>query len=84
MYSFINFAQNTQLFVITSFIENIETNLRIGKHTLRVVTWYFEEIFGKGLFRSFIYVFVSICCIRVTFNDLCCGLLSRTFKDNAP
>ena len=57
----------TQIFVISSYIEDIETNLPIEKHTLRVFTWYFEEIVGKTLFRCFIYVFVSICCILCHF-----------------
>ena len=38
LYSFIHFAQITQIFVISSYIEHIETNLLIGKHTLRVFT----------------------------------------------
>ena len=36
LYSFIIIAQITQNFVIGSYIEDIETNLFIGKHTLRV------------------------------------------------
>ena len=57
-------------------IECSETNLPIGKHTLRVFTWYFDEIVGKTLFHCFIYVFVSILALPGTFNELCCGLLS--------
>ena len=38
LYSFISFAQNTQTFVINSYIQGIEKNLGIGKHTLRVFT----------------------------------------------
>ena len=35
-YSFHNFTQVTQTFVISSYIDDIETNLPIAKHTLRV------------------------------------------------
>ena len=61
-YSIMIFTQITQKFVISSSIDDIETNNPIGKHTLRVINRHFEEIVGKGLFRCFIYLFVSICC----------------------
>ena len=35
---FLIISQIVQLFVISSYIEGIETNLRIEKHTLRVFT----------------------------------------------
>ena len=35
---FLIISQIVQLFVISSYIESIETNLRIEKHTLRVFT----------------------------------------------
>ena len=68
--------------VISSYIDNIETNLLIGKHTLHVIKWHFEEIVAKSLARCFIYVFVSICCKSCHFSSLCCwtlccNLLSR-------
>ena len=59
--SIITFTQNTPKSVKNSLIEIIVTNLLIGMHTLRVFAWYFEKIGRKGLFRCFIYVFVSIC-----------------------
>ena len=65
---FLIISQIVQLFVISSYIEGIETNLRIEKHTLRVFTWYFEQIVGKQLIRCFIYVFVSICCNSCHFS----------------
>ena len=65
---FLIISQIEQLFVISSYIESIETNLRIEKHTLRVFTWYFEQIVGKKLIRCFIYVFVSICCNSCHFS----------------
>ena len=65
---FLIISQIVQLFVISSYIEGIETNLRIEKHTLRVFTWYFEQIVGKKLIRWFIYVFVSICCNSCHFS----------------
>ena len=84
LYSFISFIEITQKVVLSWYIENIKTILRTGKHTLSVFEWYFEEIVGKNLFRCFIYVFGSICCISCHINHLCCGLLSRTFRDNGP
>ena len=35
-YGFVDFTQVTQKFVISSYIDDIKTNLPIGKHTLRV------------------------------------------------
>ena len=67
LHSFHNFTQSTQKFVISRYITDIETNLPLGTHTFGVFTWLFEEIVGKGLFRCFIYVFVSICCITCHF-----------------
>ena len=69
-YCFINFAQTKQKFVISLYIDDIETNFPIGKHPLRVVTLKFEDIVGKNLFRCFIYVFFSICCISCHFLRL--------------
>ena len=37
--SFTNFAQITQNFLLSSYIEDIETNLPFEKHILRVFTW---------------------------------------------
>ena len=37
-YSFVNFTQITQKFVLSSYIDDIETNLPIGNHTLRAFT----------------------------------------------
>ena len=34
-YSFIKFTQVAHTFVISGYIDDIETNLPIGKHTLR-------------------------------------------------
>ena len=61
-YSIIIFTQIAQKFVISSSIDDIETNLPIEKQTLRVINWHFEDIVGKGLVWCFIYGFVSICC----------------------
>ena len=53
----------------------METNLSIGKHTKRVFACLFERLLTK------ISLDVSFMCLsrfvafRVTFNDLCCGLL---------
>ena len=66
------FSRITQTFIISSFIDDVETNLAIGKHTLGAFAWHFEEIVGKSLLRCFIYVFYSICCISCHFNNLCC------------
>ena len=76
--SLISFDQITQNFVLSSFIKDIATNLPFGKHTLRVFTWYFEEIVGKNLLAFFIYMFVSICCMLGHFQGFM--LLNETFR----
>ena len=53
-YNLTNFAQITQKLVISSLIEDIETNPPIGKHTLRVFTCLFKKIVDKNMFRCFI------------------------------
>ena len=84
--SFITFIQIAQKFVISSYIDDIETNLPIGKHTLRVIQWQFEKIVGKCLFRCFIYVVVSICCNLCPFQKIMllhvtfCPTVTHTFK----
>ena len=59
-------TQITKFFVISSYINDIETNLPIKKHTLHVFTWQFKDIVGKGLFWCFIYVFDSIFCFSLS------------------
>ena len=54
---FYNFLLNALQIVISSYIENIETNLPVGKHILRVFTCYFEENVGKNLLGFLIYMF---------------------------
>ena len=66
-YSFINFTLITQKVDIIWYIDDNEANLPVGKHTFCVFTWHFQEIFAKGLFRCFIYVFVRICCVTCHF-----------------
>ena len=73
--SFITFIQTTQNFVIILYIEDIETNLPIGKHTLRVL----YEIL-KRLFQKFVSTFNLCVCFYLLhfvslFNNLCCGSL---------
>ena len=75
--SFITFIQTTQNFVIILYIEDIETNLPIGKHTLRVL----YEIL-KRLFQKFVSTFNLCVCFYLLhfvslFNNLCCGALSH-------
>ena len=75
--SFITFIQTTQNFVIILYIEDIETNLPIGKHTLRVL----YEIL-KRLFQKFVSTFNLCVCYYLLhfvslFNNLCCGSLSH-------
>ena len=83
--SFITFLQTTQNFVIILYIEDIETNLPIGKHTLRVL----YEIL-KRLFQRFVSTFNLCVCFYLLhfvslFNNLCCGsLVTHTFKGNGP
>ena len=64
---FLIISQIVQLFVISSYIEGIETNLRIEKHTLRVLYNNLKKIFAKfGFDGSFMELF-SICCISCHF-----------------
>ena len=77
LYSFISFIQFKKNFVFSSFIEDIETNLPIGKHTLRVL---YELL--KRLFQKFVSTFnfcVCFCSLNFVslFNELCCSLLSH-------
>ena len=37
-YTVVNFTQITHFLIISSYIEDIETSLTIGKHTLRAFT----------------------------------------------
>ena len=74
--------KTTKTFGISSYIYDIETNLLIGKHTLRVFTWKLKEIIGKSLFGSFIQCLFRFVLFLVTFNGLSCwtqrcGLLPR-------
>ena len=88
--SFHIFFYIRQQFVISSDIENIETNLPIGKHTLGVFTKYFQRIFGKTLFRCFIYVFVLICSVLCLFqrfmllNPTLWFTVTHAFEGNGP
>ena len=90
LYTINSFAQITQIFVISSYVEDIETNLPVEKHTLRVFAWYFEEIVGKSLFRFFVYVVVLICCISCQFyrfvllNATLWLTVTHTFVGNGP
>ena len=67
--SFITFIQTTQNFVIILYIEHIETNLPIGKHTLRV--WY--EIL-KRLFQKFVSTFNLCVCFHLLHCCICISL----------
>ena len=50
-------------FVKKAYIEDVETNLPIAKHTLRAFTWHVQKIVDKSLVWCFIYVVVLICWI---------------------
>ena len=64
--SFITFIQTTQNSVIILYIEDIETNLPIGKHTLRVL----YEIL-KRLFQKFVSTFnLCVCFYLLHFVSL--------------
>ena len=83
------FSKYTNFYII-SYIQSIEPNRPIGKHTLRVFTWYFEQINGKNLYRCFIYVFISVSCILSHFwwfmllNAVLWLTVTHTFKGNRP
>ena len=87
-YSFINFNQITQKFISSSYIDDIETNLPIGKHTMRVIKRHFEKNcflrFGSVLhlcvclhlfqFMSLLTIFAVERCVLLT--------VTHTFKCN--
>ena len=85
LYSFIRCILIKKNFVFSSYIEDIETNLPIGKHNLRVL----YEIL-KRLFQKFVSTFNLCVCLYLLhfvslFNNLCCGsLVTHTFKGNGP
>ena len=75
--SFLITSEITKQFVIISFVEDNETNLPIERHTLRVLYDNLKKVFAKfGFDASFMELFQNVV-FRVTFNDLCCCLLSR-------
>ena len=89
---FLNFTQIAQKFVIISYIKDIKTNLWIGKHTLRVFTWYFEKLLAKivGMFRfcvcldllhfvTFLTSYDVVCCHACIWSCFC-SLLTSNYK----
>ena len=71
VYIFIKFPQTTQKFVISSYIENLETNIPIAKHTLRVFSWYFEGVVGKSCV-SMLHLWVCLHFLHfVSFLTIC-------------
>ena len=84
LYSFNNFIQIKQKVVISSYIEDIETNLSIGKHTLRVFHDILKRFFAKICFDASFMCLSRFVAIGVNFNNLCCVLLSCTLVDNGP
>ena len=84
--SFIIVVQLTQTFVISSYIEDIETNLPIGKHTFRALYDILKRLLSKICFHASFMCLSRFVAFRVFFNDtgICCVLLPRTFKDNGP
>ena len=76
LYIFDSIAQITQKFGICSYIENIERNLPIGNHTFRVYYDTLKRLLAKICFDASSMCLFQFVAFRVTFNDLCCGLLS--------
>ena len=75
-------TQITKFFVISSYIDDIETNLPTRKRTLRVFTWQFEKIVSKVCFDASFMCLFRFVAFRVTLKDLCFwtqryGLLAR-------
>ena len=66
--SFITFIQTTQNFVIILYIEDIETNLPIGKHTLRVLYEILKRLFQKfvSMFNLCVCFYLLHCCICIS------------------
>ena len=57
-YSFINFTHFAQKFVISSYIDDIETNLPIGKYKLRVIKPHFGDCWQR--FVSMLHLCVCL------------------------
>ena len=72
--SFITFIQTTQNFVIILYIEHIETNLPIGKHTLRKL----YEIL-KRLFQKFVSTFNLCVCFYLLHCCICISVIAPSF-----
>ena len=66
--SFITFIQTTQNFVIILYIEDIETNLPIGKLTLRVLYEILKRLFQKfvSTFNLCVCFYLLHCCICIS------------------
>ena len=67
-YSFIKFTQITKTFVISLFIDDLETNLPIRKHTLRIFAWYFVKIVRKMLLNASFMCLSRFVAFRVAFT----------------
>ena len=68
--------------VLSSNMDDIETNLANAKHTFHVFIWHFKEIVGKVCFDPSFMCLFRFVAFRIAFNNLCCwmqrcGLLSR-------
>ena len=75
--SFRIISEITKQFVIYSFIEDIETNLPIEKHILRVLYDNLKKCSQNLVSMLHLCDCFNLLQFRVTFNDLCCWLLSR-------
>ena len=79
--SFITFIQTTQNFVIILYIEDIETNLPIGKHTLRVLYEILKRLFQKfvSTFNLCVCFYLLLCCICISLFYV---VLNPTYFEN--
>ena len=74
--SFLISSEVAKQFIIYSFIEDNETNIPNEKHTLCVLYDNLKKVFAKFDSMLRVWICFNLLQFRVTFNDLCCGLLS--------
>ena len=70
-YSFVIFTQIPQESVISSYIDDIETNLPVGKHTCAYLHGVLRRLLAKVCFVLHLCLFRFVA-FRFIFNELCC------------
>ena len=67
-YSFVNFIQITHFYVISSYIDDIETNLPILKHTSRTLHEILKRMLAKVCFDASFMCLSRFDAVSVTFT----------------